>query len=161
MKPIRGDRQIMVAVGQALRTEAAAGLTVQTGHAHQLANPLAATGLAVFLQPDADAGTAVSLAAFPVGLRDQRQQRGIGLGTNPRFTIRPRMIATARDVQRRTQLLNGVFGVHGFYPSKPLAGGSEIMPKVFFRMSRCCTIRCSSRCNRRFSAWSCSNVPAT
>ena len=32
----------------------------------------------MFLQPDADAGTAVSLAAFAMGLRDQWQQGGIG-----------------------------------------------------------------------------------
>ena len=41
------------------------------------------------------------------------------------------MTAAARDAQRRAQRVNGIFGWPGFYPFKPLPGGSEIMPRVF------------------------------
>jgi hypothetical protein len=92
---------------------------------------LAATGPPVRLQPDAGARPAVSLPAFPMNLRNQRQQRGIGVGTNPKFTTRPRMIAAVGDAQRRAQLRKGIFGVHGFYPFKPVPDVSEIMPKIF------------------------------
>jgi hypothetical protein len=41
------------------------------------------------------------------------------------------MVTAARDVQSRAEFRDGIFGMHDFYPFKPLPDGSEIMPKVF------------------------------
>ena len=80
------------------------------------------TDLAVLGQPVLHARTAIGLAAFPLRLFDQRQPGRIGWGAGTGQTPRPRMIAAARDGQRRAQLVNGVFVTHGLYAFKTLAG---------------------------------------
>ena len=155
------DGQIMVAIGQAHGLEAPPLLVRQTHLPHQTANALPPAAMPPLPQPAQHARAAIFAATFPVRRHDQGRKLRIGLGAGARLAPDPGMVAATRDVQRPAQLGDGVFGLHRFYPFKPLPGGSEIMPKVFFRMSRCCATRCSSRWRRRFSAWSASSVPAT
>src|ERR1700677_2777735 len=128
---------------------------------HQPTDPGSATVLTPLPQPETDPRTAIRLAALLVSLLDQEQQSGVGLGARSKGTAGPRVITTARDCQRFTKLGDGVFLAHGFYPFKTSPDGSEIIPKVFFKMSRCCATRRSSFWSRRFSACNASSVLAT
>ena len=152
------DGQIVLTVGQTHRPDAPRRPIAQPRCAHEPRNAVASASVAALLQPPMHTGTAISLAAFPVRLFNQRQEQGVGLARGP--VLRPGVISAARDAQPRAQLVNRMPGLHGFYACKPLSDGAEIIPK-FFRMSRCRTARCSSFCSRRFSAWSASSVPAT
>src|SRR5208283_3155936 len=68
---------------------------------------------------------------------------------------RPGVVAAGRHVQRGAQHVHGVFIAHGFHALKSLPDGAAMMPRVFFRMSRCCARWRTSRRSRRFSSSSC------
>src|SRR5581483_3223736 len=108
--------------------------------------------MTAFGQPTGDPRRTVRLTAVLMGLGDQGQQRQVGLRSWSGLATDPGMITAAGHVQGLAQLIDGIISLHRFYPLEPPSDGSEIMPKVFFKMSRCCVIRCSSFCNRRFSA---------
>src|ERR1017187_2038320 len=61
-----------------------------------------------------------------------------GARTGLGLAVDPVVIAAGRDFQGFAEPANGMLGFHRFNPLKPLDGGSERMPKVFFKMSRCC-----------------------
>jgi len=68
--------------------------------------------------------------------------------------VYPRVVTTARDLERRVLDFDGVLAAHGLYPGIPLGGGSERMPAAFFRISRCllsrsfsCRSRSTCNCN--------------
>src|SRR5512137_647223 len=86
-----------------------------------------------------NAGAAIGLAAVPVDLEDQlREQRVVlGAGTGLGLALAPVVIAAGGDLEGCTQRANGLCGLHGVNPFEALAWGSERMPKVFFKISRC------------------------
>ena len=87
-QPIGGDGQIVIAVGQA-DAEAAARSAAQAGPAHESRNAMATAPVTTQLQPARHARTAVGVATSLVGLRDQRQQRRVGLRRRFRPTLAP------------------------------------------------------------------------
>src|SRR5437899_7542727 len=60
---------------------------------------------------------------------------------NPRrrrnFSLFPIVIAAGRDLQGLAHGRDGMLGFHCVDPLVTLLGGSEMIPKVFFKMSRC------------------------
>jgi len=56
------------------------------------------------------------------------------------------------DLQRGAQISHGVFRSQSLHALEPLSGGAEIMPKVFFNISRWFLTRCNSSRRARFSA---------
>ena len=50
----------------------------------------------------------------------------------------PIVITAERDLKALAQKPNGMLGFHRADPLVALLGGSERMPKVFFKISRCC-----------------------
>ena len=94
------------------------------------------------LQP----GTPIGLPALGVQLPELAQQALIRLGPRTRLGLPslPVIIAAGRNGQRLAQLTNGMLGFHRGDPGVPLGDGSEIIPNVFFNMSRCSVTRASS-----------------
>lgn len=86
-----------------------------------------------------DPRAAVGLAAGRMELDNVLDQLGIfpGAPTGVGLPVVPVVIAAGGDFQGRAKRANGVFGFHRVNPLKALLGGSERMPKVFFKMSRC------------------------
>src|SRR5271169_6550844 len=116
---------------------------------------MSATGFAQLLL---NARAAVGFAALQVDLGDLGHQLGSLLSSRAGFALaaKPVVIATGRDFQGFTQRANRVVGFHRVNPLIPLVGGSERMPKVFFKISRCWRRYSFSRRNPAFSASSCS-----
>src|SRR5208283_4541976 len=86
-----------------------------------------------------NAGAAVGLAALlmnPDNLLGQTlifQGARAGLG----LAVEPVVIAAGGHFQGVAERANGMLGFHRVNPLKTLDGGSERMPKVFFKISRC------------------------
>ena len=154
------DGQVMIAVGE-VHTEAPSDLAAQRMSAHEPGDAMAATSMSMPQEPLPHARSAVGLPALSISLFNVRPQCGIGLRTWSGFARGPGVIAAARHGQRVAQLGDGMIFLHSLDPHKSLSVGAEIMPKVFFRMSRCVWARCNSRWRRRFSAWRASIVGAT
>src|SRR5687767_2866897 len=68
-----------------------------------------------------------------------------GAGTGIFLAIDPVVVATARDIQRLAESLNGKVSFQRVDALEPLFGGSERMPNVFFKISRCWRTRSNSR----------------
>ena len=119
----------MIAVGQA-NTKASARSAAQTGPAHESSNAMTTTPVAAPLQPARHAWTAVGVATFLVRLRDQCQQRRVGLRPRSRVASDPGVITAARNVQCPAQHGDGVIHTYGSDPFKALSAGAERMPKV-------------------------------
>src|SRR5450432_1297497 len=100
---------------------------------------MAAMSAASFAQYFLNAWAAVSVATVLMDLDNLLDQLGIFLGARAGLclAVGPVVIAAGRNFQSFTQRANGMFGFHRVDPLKPLVGGSERMPKVFFKMSRC------------------------
>ena len=100
---------------------------------------MATISVAGFVQRHLNAGAAVGLAALLVDLDNQKSQARIfpgaraGLG----LTVDPVVIAAGGNFQGFAERTNGMLGFHRINPLKTLDGGSERMPKVFFKISRC------------------------
>src|ERR1039457_6114328 len=86
-----------------------------------------------------NAWAAVSLAAVLVDLDNQLDKARIFLGARAglRLAVGPVVITTGGNFQGFAERANRMFGFHRVNPLKALLGGSERMPKVFFKMSRC------------------------
>src|ERR1035441_1541925 len=92
-----------------------------------------------FVQCRLHAGTAVGLAALLVDLDNQQSQARIFLGARAGLglAVDPVVIAAGGNFQGFAERTNGMLGFHRVNPLKTLDGGSERMPKVFFKISRC------------------------
>src|SRR5690348_7618059 len=114
-----------------------------------------ATGLAQLLL---NARAAVGVAAVQVDLGDLGHQLGGLLSSRAGFALaaKPVVIATGRDFQGFTQRTDRMLGFHRVNPLIPLVRGSERLPKVFFKISRCRRRYSFSRRDPVFSASSCS-----
>src|ERR1039458_2383180 len=99
---------------------------------------MAAISVAGLAQRFLNAGAAVGLAALLMTLADLLGQAPIfqgaraGLG----WVVGPVVIAAGGDFQGFAERADGVLGFHRVNPLKTLDGGSERMPKVFFKISR-------------------------
>src|SRR5208283_4657860 len=84
-------------------------------------------------------GAAVGLAALLMNLDNLLGQALIFLGARAGLglAVGPVVIAAGGHFQGFAERANGVLGFHRVNPLKALDGGSERMPKVFFKMSRC------------------------
>src|ERR1035438_5081837 len=98
---------------------------------------ISVTGL---VQRHLNAGAAVGLTALLVNPDNQKGQARIFLGARAGLglAVNPAVIAAGGDFQSLAQRANGMLGFHRVNPLKTLDGGSDRMPKVFFKMSRCC-----------------------
>jgi hypothetical protein len=129
------NRLVMVAVGGAhfARASAAAFEAVLP---HQSLHPLMVANLPLGAQGLGDARAAVRAPVLLESLPNLRQKQLIALGPRARPAFAPRVIAAAGHAQKRAQIS------HRFFPGKlanHLAADfytSEMMPKVFFRISR-------------------------
>src|SRR5437660_433834 len=101
-----------------------------------------------------DARAAIRPFVLLVNGRDPRAQRGIFQSPRARFlpAFRPVVITTAGDFKGTAKLIDGVLAAHLVDAFVALFGGSERMPKVFFRISRCTRRRSFSRRKAAFSA---------
>ena len=128
----------MVAIRGA-HPEAAFGATAEALLAHQAGDAVAAIHVTGARQRRLNPGAAVGLAAGRMGLDNALDQLGVfpgapaGLG----LPVLPIVIAAGGNFQGLAERANGMLGFHRVNPLKAFLGGSERMPKVFFKMSRC------------------------
>src|ERR1043166_1673654 len=111
----------------------------QTLCAHEARNAIAPMPLTLATQVHVHPRCAVGLPAFIVDSHDLGPELLLFQGARSRaaFSLLPVVIAANGDLQSLTQRSNGMLGFHCFDPLEALLAGSEIMPKVFFRISRC------------------------
>ena len=95
--------------------------------------------VASLAQDHLNAGAAVGLAALFMDPDNLLNQTRICLGARAELglAVEPVVIAAGRDFQGVAERANGMVGFHRVNPLKTLVGGSERMPKVFFKISRC------------------------
>ena len=100
---------------------------------------MAAISVAGLAQGFLNAGAAVGLAALLMNLDDLLGQTFVFLGARagPGLAVGPIVIAAGGNFEGFAERANGMFGFHRVNPLKALDGGSERMPKVFFKISRC------------------------
>src|ERR1039458_9996975 len=101
---------------------------------------MAAISMAGFVQRHLNAGAAVGLTALLVNPDNQKGQARIFLGARAGLglAVNPAVIAAGGDFPSLAPLGNGMLSFHRLNPLKTLDGGSDRMPKVFFKMSPCC-----------------------
>jgi len=135
---IGSNGMVMVAVSGA-DPEAAFDPPTEAFLAHEAGNAIATMRMAGLAQLRLNARAAVSLSAVPMDLEDLRRELEILTGARARMSLAvdPAVITTGGDGQGGAERSDGMFGFHRINPCVPLVGGSERMPKVFFRISRC------------------------
>lgn len=132
----------------------AAGLaTTQSLQAHQSCHAVASVPAAVGAESRDDPGTALGLAAAEVEIGDLLGQVAILPGTRSGddFAFSPVIVSTDRDFEHLAKSFDWIIEFHSRNPEEAFGVGSERIPKVFFKMSRC-SLRC--RISRRAaSSW--------
>jgi len=108
--------------------------------AHQTAQAVATMPLAQSAQADLNAWAAVGLATVLMNAHDLSLQLLVLLGAQAGLTLPPTpvVVTTGRDGKGCTERADGVLVFQDVDPLEALFGGSEMIPKVFFKMSRCC-----------------------
>src|SRR5215468_2447789 len=106
---------------------------------HEAGDAVAAVLVTVFAELIGHARAAISLAALGVDSFNLLAQTLVlpGASTGSLVAFLPVIVAAGRDVQHLAKQLDGVVLFHRVDPLVALEGGSERMPRVFFRMSRC------------------------
>src|SRR5208283_1797404 len=86
-----------------------------------------------------NARAAIGLAAGLMDLDNLLDQPGIfpGARSGLGLAVGPVVITAGGNFQSFAERTDRMLGFHRVDPLKPLVGGSERMPKVFFKMSRC------------------------
>src|SRR6185295_16776818 len=132
------DGLVMVAVG-GLDTVAALLASAQAALVHQAADPIASMMLMLFAKLHDDAWAAVRMTAAGMNLCNGFGQRGIGLGarTGRGAALLPIVLTAFGHFQQFAESLDGMVRFHRVDPCVTLTDGSERMPSVFFKMSRC------------------------
>ncbi len=107
--------------------------------AHQAGDAVAAVLETVLTQLRLDARHPVSLAAGLMNLRDLRLQTLVfpSPGSGLLLAVAPVVKAAGGDLERLAQPADGMVHFHRLNALVALLGGSERIPKVFFRISRC------------------------
>ena len=106
----------------------------------QIVDAIAAVPPAECAQASLDAWNTVSGPALLVEVADVHFELLILLlpCSGLALALLPVVIAAFGDFKSLAEQRDGMLIFHGFDPLEALLGGSERMPKVFFRMSRCC-----------------------
>ena len=88
---------------------------------------------------DLDSRGAIGLPAFFVNVHNARFELLVLLLALAGLLLAPPpvVVAAGRNLKGLAQMLDGMFGFQGVDPLVALFGGSEMIPKVFFKMSRC------------------------
>lgn len=135
---IQSDRAGMPTLGGP-RSITARLPAAQALEAHQASHPVTAVPAPLGAQRSDDSGTAVGPAAALMHAGDLAGQIAILPGTRPRrgLALGPVIVAADRDLEHLAKLFDGMVVLHGRNPDEAVGGGSERMPKVFSRMSRC------------------------
>ena len=135
---VGGDGLVVVTVG-GLDPIAALLAAAQAGLLHEAGDAVAAVAASLFAQLIDDARAAVGLAALGMNRFDLLGQGLIGqrARARSRASIEPVVVAAGGDFQMLAQEQDRVIGFHRVDPFITLGGGSERMPSVFFKMSRC------------------------
>ena len=160
---IGGNGMLMVAVGgsdsiTALLPAADSRLS------HEPSQAVSTMPLTQSAQAGLDAWAAIGLPTVFVNASDLLLEPQVFLHSGGGLTLPslPIVIAAGRDGKALTEQGNGMRGLQGVDPLEPLLGGSEMMPKVFFKMSRCWRKRAFSRRRAANSSSLCfSEVAAT
>ena len=97
---------------------------------------MSAAGLALHLL---NAWAAIGLATVLVDLDNLLNEPGIFLGARAGLglAVGPVVITAGGNFLGFTERTDRMLGFHRVDPLKPMVGGPERMPKVFFKMSRC------------------------
>jgi len=129
---------VMIAVGGP-HAIAALLATAQVVLFHEARDTVTAVLEAGFAQLRRDARTAVGFAALAMNGFNLAGQDLIFCGSfaGLQLPFLPVVIATGGDFQEFTEQEHRMMGFHRVDPLVALAGGSERIPKVFFRTSRC------------------------
>src|SRR5436189_4495112 len=129
--------------------------------AHQTRDAVTTMTLPSIGQFPADARATIRSIIFLINRGDLRAQRGIGqrARTWRGLALGPIVVPAARHSEGFTKDLDRVLVFHFINPLVTLFGGSERMPKVFFRMSRCWRSCSFSRRNAASSAATSAGVP--
>lgn len=106
---------------------------------HESAQPVSAMPLAQSTQAGLDARAAIGLPTIIVNAPDLLFEPKIFLDSPWRLALTPVpiVISAGRDFERLTEHGNRMSSFQGVDPFEALFGGSEMIPKVFFKMSRC------------------------
>ena len=129
---------IVVAVGGA-HPKAAPLPAAKALLAHEPRDPIATVSLTGLLQRLPDPRRAIGLAALLMDLANLLLEVLVFLGTAARVLLAfvPVVIATGRNFKHPAESSDGMFSFQGVDPLVALLCGSERIPKVFFKMSRC------------------------
>ena len=149
-QPVRGDGFLVIALRRPGH-ETSRARTAQRVLPHKSGHALAAAantpGAQLPMMPRRAVASAMPLMLFG----DRGRQFPIAAFPFARSGLAPGVIARTRHVQRCAQLGHGMLRAHDFDPFVAGFDGSERIPSVFFRMSRCSRTRINSARNCRFS----------
>src|SRR6185295_12864511 len=137
-QPIGRDRLIMPAVG----CPDAKALSLPPTNlllSHQPLQTVASMSLATSAQNRLDARSSISLPTLLMDLADLLFEPLILLPAQPRLPLPflPVIISTGGNAKGLAQCPDGMLASHDTNPFIPLLWGSERMPNVFFKISRC------------------------
>src|SRR6266699_1594794 len=132
------DRLIMVAIGGEHPVTPFWAAT-DLFFAHETTQTVSAMALAVGAQRNLDARSAIGLAALLVNAPDLLLQALILPGPLAGVLLPPApvVVAAGPDLKSLAQSGDGMLSFQRIDPLESFFGGSEMMPKVFFKMSRC------------------------
>jgi hypothetical protein len=135
---IGSNGMVMVAVGGAEPVTALLP-TVKVVRSHESSDTVAAMLEAALAQLIDDARAAIGFAALEVDGFNLLSQSLVFLSSFTGFELPflPVVIAAERDLQDLAEHRHRMMGFHRVDPLVALTGGSERMPKVFFKISRC------------------------
>src|SRR3954464_4693868 len=137
-QPIGRDRLIMPAVG----CPDAKALSLPPTNlllSHEPLQTVAPVSLAASAQNRLDARNSISLPTLLMDLADLLFEPLILLSARPRLCLQflPVIKSTGGNTKCLAQGPNGMLASHDINPFIPLFWGSERMPNVFFKISRC------------------------
>jgi hypothetical protein len=132
--------------------------TAQAGDAHEPGDTISTMAAALLTERLLNARTAIRLSAAGKNGGDPAGELLIGQGAWAKAitALLPVVEAAGGDFKELTQSQDGVIGFHRMDPFIALGDGSERMPNVFFKMSRCSVKWRISR--RAASNWICNSA---
>jgi hypothetical protein len=106
---------------------------------HESIQPVSAMPMTQSTQAGLDTRATIRLPTLLVNAPDLLFEPKVFLHSPGRLALTPLpvVISAGRDLQRFTQHGYRMISFQGVDPFEALFGGSEMIPKVFFKMSRC------------------------